>query len=122
VSIYRLVQIFIQEFIVAARPGRCAAGDRWFVDETYGKVAGRWTYRVRPRSTQSPATADARTDQIRSARTKAAGHAFVQNHGRGHHELASDHAPRERLAASFRRTLVAMATEPRRGLLALVIW
>jgi IS6 family transposase len=29
---------------VAARPCRHAAGNRWFVDETYSKVAGRWTY------------------------------------------------------------------------------
>ena len=28
----------------AARPLRHATGDRWFVDETYVKVAGRWRY------------------------------------------------------------------------------
>ena len=28
-------------------PLRYATGDRWFVDETYVKVAGRWRYRYR---------------------------------------------------------------------------
>jgi transposase-like protein len=47
VTIYRWVQTFTPEFIDAARPTRHAAGDRWFVDETYLKVAGRWTYLYR---------------------------------------------------------------------------
>src|SRR4051794_7784286 len=36
-----------QLFADAARPLRHAAGDRWFVDETYVKVAGRWRYLYR---------------------------------------------------------------------------
>jgi transposase-like protein len=47
VTIYRWVQTFTPEFIAAARPGRHGAGDRWFLDETYVKVAGRWTYLYR---------------------------------------------------------------------------
>jgi transposase-like protein len=47
VTIYRWVQTFTSEFIAAARPSRHATGDRWFVDETYVKVAGRWTYLYR---------------------------------------------------------------------------
>ena len=44
VTIYRGVQRFTPELIDAARPSRHVAADRWFVDETYLKVAGRWVY------------------------------------------------------------------------------
>ena len=44
VTVYRWVQRFTPLFAEAARPLRHAAGDRWFVDETYVKVAGRWRY------------------------------------------------------------------------------
>jgi transposase-like protein len=47
VTIYRWVQRFTAEFIEAARPCRHVPGDRWFADETYVKVAGRWTYLYR---------------------------------------------------------------------------
>jgi IS6 family transposase len=47
VTVYRWVQRFTVEFVEAARPARRAPGDRWFVDETYVKVAGRWTYLYR---------------------------------------------------------------------------
>jgi transposase, IS6 family len=47
VTIYRWVQRFTPEFIEAARPCRHVPGDRWFADETYVKVAGRWTYLYR---------------------------------------------------------------------------
>jgi transposase, IS6 family len=47
VTIYRWVQRFTPELIDAARPSRHVAGDRWFVDETYLKVAGRWVYLYR---------------------------------------------------------------------------
>ena len=41
VTVYRWVQRFTPLFVDAARPLRHAIGDRWFVDETYVKVAGR---------------------------------------------------------------------------------
>ncbi len=47
VTVYRWVQRFTPLFAEAARPLRHAAGDRWFVDETYVKVAGRWRYLYR---------------------------------------------------------------------------
>jgi transposase-like protein len=47
VTVYRWVQRFTPEFIDAARPCRHVPGDRWFVDETYVKVAGRWCYLYR---------------------------------------------------------------------------
>jgi IS6 family transposase len=47
VTVYRRVPTFTPEFIDAARPARHATGDRWFVDETYVKVAGHWTYLYR---------------------------------------------------------------------------
>ncbi len=47
VTIYRWVQRFTPLLIDAARPCRHTTGDRWFVDETYVKIAGRWVYLYR---------------------------------------------------------------------------
>lgn len=44
VTIYRWVQRFTPLLIDAARPRRHIVGGRWFVDETYVKVAGKWRY------------------------------------------------------------------------------
>ena len=44
VSVYRWVQRFTPLLAEAARPGRHTVGDRWFVDETYVKVASQWRY------------------------------------------------------------------------------
>ena len=43
-TIYRWVQRFTPMLVNAARPCRHAIGSRWFVDETYVKVAGKWHY------------------------------------------------------------------------------
>jgi transposase-like protein len=47
VTVYRWVQRFTPLFADAARSLRHATGDRWFVDETYVKIAGRWRYLYR---------------------------------------------------------------------------
>ena len=44
VTIYRWVQRFTPLVIEAARPCRHSVGERWFVDETYVRVAGIWRY------------------------------------------------------------------------------
>ena len=44
VTLFRWVQRFTPALVDAARPCRHVAGDRWFVDETYVKVAGHWRY------------------------------------------------------------------------------
>jgi transposase, IS6 family len=41
------VQRFTPEFIEAARPCRHVPGNRWFADETYLKIAGKWAYLYR---------------------------------------------------------------------------
>ncbi len=47
VTVFRWVQRFTPLLIDAARPCQHSLGDRWFVDETYVKVAGRWVYLYR---------------------------------------------------------------------------
>jgi transposase, IS6 family len=44
VTVYRWVRRFTSLLAEAARPCRHRVGDRWQVDETYVKVAGRWRY------------------------------------------------------------------------------
>jgi len=44
VTVFRWVQCFTPLLADAARPCRHSVGNRWYVDETYVKVAGRWRY------------------------------------------------------------------------------
>ena len=181
VTIYPWVQRFTAEFIEAARPCRHVPDDRWFADETYVKIAGRWAYLYRavdqhgqvidvllskrrdlaaarrffaralragtipaevttdrapayPRVldelipsalhiveqyANNPIEADhgrlkARLRPMRglkrhrSARTLAAGHAFVQNLRRSHYELATDVPARHRIRTAFDQLTMAI--------------
>jgi transposase-like protein len=47
VTVHRWVNRFAPLLVDAARFGRHRVGDRWQVDETYVKVAGRWVYLYR---------------------------------------------------------------------------
>src|SRR3954453_4285643 len=44
VTLYRWGQRLFPVVVGAAGPCRHCTGERWFVDETYVKVAGRWRY------------------------------------------------------------------------------
>jgi transposase, IS6 family len=175
VSVHRWVRRFAPLLADAARFGRHRVGDRWHVDETYVKVAGRWVYLYRAvdqygqvidvyastrrdseaarrffqrarnatgvtptevvtdRAPTYPRVLDAlwpaawhhveryannrveadhaqlkrRLRAMRGIKTMtglwslAAGHAFVQNLRRGHHEIAANEPPRRRLAVVF---------------------
>jgi transposase, IS6 family len=73
VTIYRWVLRFTPLLAEAARPCRHAVGDRWQVDETYVKTAGRWRY-VTERSTSS-----GRSSTCSSTRRDArAAHRFLE--------------------------------------------
>jgi hypothetical protein len=48
VTVFRWVQCFTPLLADAARPCRRAVGNRWFVDETYVKVAGSWRTSTEP--------------------------------------------------------------------------
>jgi transposase, IS6 family len=92
VTVYRWVQRFTSEFIDSARPARHATGDRWFVDETYVKVAGRWTYLYRAIDHHGQVI-----DVLVSARRDgAAARAFFTRalrHGLAPVEVTTDRAP-----------------------------
>ena len=81
VTLYRWVQRFTPLVIDAARPRRHAVGDRWFVDETYVKVAGTWRYVYRAVD-QNGQVIDAWVSRKRDV--KAAARFFsmvIQDHG-----------------------------------------
>jgi hypothetical protein len=129
VTVYRWLQRFTPLFADAARPLRHATGDRWFVDETYVKVAGQWRYlyravdvgtgiAMRPSAIAlvlgiagyQPRNRSASTGQkqFRSAARIAAGHAFVQNLRRGHYQVAIEVPSQLRLTTAFTELAQAM--------------
>ena len=181
VTVYRWVRRFTPLLLEAARPRRHRPGDRWWVDENYVKVRGRWRYLYRAvdqfgqvidvlLTTNRDKTAARRfftralagatkpaevsTDRAaayprvldellpaaqhvtvpyennrieadhgrlkarlrpmrglkrdRSAAIIATGHAFVQNLRRGHYELGTEAATRDRVAAAFTELALAV--------------
>ena len=92
VTVYRWVQRFTLEFVDAARPARHATGDRWFVDETYVKVAGRWTYLYRAVD-QHGQVIDVLVSERRDARAARAFFARAGTHGPAPVEVTTDRAP-----------------------------
>jgi IS6 family transposase len=100
VTIYRWVQRFTPEFIEAARFCRHAPGDRWFADETYVKVAGRWTYLYRAIDQHGQVI-----DVLLSVRRDlAAARRFFTRALRGHDPGRGHHRPSPGLPASPGRT------------------
>ncbi|WP_041258031.1 IS6 family transposase [Frankia casuarinae] len=92
VTIYRWVQRFTPLLVDAARPCRHRPGDRWFVDETYVKVAGRWTYLYRAVDQHGQVIdvlASTRRDQAAARRFFTS----ALSHGRRPVEVTTDKAP-----------------------------
>ncbi|OAA26991.1 transposase [Frankia sp. EI5c] len=86
------MQRFTPLLVDAARPCRHRPGDRWFVDETYVKVAGHWTYLYRAVDQHGQVIdvlASERRDQAAARRF------FAQalSHGRRPVEVTTDKAP-----------------------------
>jgi transposase, IS6 family len=92
VTIYRWVQTFTPAFVDAARPARHATGDRWFLDETYVKVAGRWIYLYRAID-QRGQVIDVLVSTRRDAAAARVFFARALRHGPVPVEIVTDRAP-----------------------------
>jgi IS6 family transposase len=92
VTVYRWVQTFTPEFIDVARPARHATGDRWFVEQTYVKVAGRWTYLYRTID-QHGQVVDVLVSQRRDARAARTFFTRALRLGPSPIEVTTDQAP-----------------------------
>ena len=92
VTVYRWVQRYTPLLIDAARPCRHAPGDRWFVDETYAKVAGRWVYLYRAID-QFGQVIDVLVAEKRDLAATRRFFARALEHGLSPIEVTTDHAP-----------------------------
>jgi transposase, IS6 family len=92
VTIYRWVQRFTPLLVDAAQPCRHASGDRWFVDESYVKVAGRWVYLYRAIDQYGPGH---RCPGVEKRDLPATRRFFTRalNHGPRPAEVSTDRAP-----------------------------
>ena len=115
VSVYRWVQTFTPEFIDAARPARHATGSSWFVDETYVKVASRWTYLYRAID-QHGQVIDVLVSKRRDGAAARAFFVRALTHGVSPVEITTDRAPvyprvLDELAPASRHVLEQYATD-----------
>ncbi len=101
VTIYRWVQHFTPLLADAAGPCRHSVGSRWFVDETYVKVAGRWRYVYRAVDQHGQII-----DVYVSPRRDFRGRAMVLHHRdpRPRRADRSHHRPSPSIAGRDRRT------------------
>jgi transposase-like protein len=88
VTIYRWVLRFAPLLAEAARPCRHAVGDRWQVDETYVKVAGRWRYVYRSIDSSGRSSTCSRPAAARRFFQRAIGTMRIAPV-----EVVTDHAP-----------------------------
>ncbi len=92
VTIYRWVQRFTPLFIDAARPCRHAPADRWFIDETYLKIAGRWVHLYRAIDQFGQVT-DALTSEKRDLAATRRFFTRALEQAARHAEVTTDRAP-----------------------------
>ena len=92
VTVYRWVQRFTPLLIDAARPCRHTPGDRWFVDETHAKVAGRWVYLYRAID-QFGQVIDILVSQKRDLEATRQFFSQALDHGPQPTEVSTDRAP-----------------------------
>jgi transposase, IS6 family len=92
VTVHRWVQRFTPLLIDAARPCRHTLGDRWFVDETYLKVAGRWVYLYRAID-QHAQVIDVLVSQNRDLAATRRFFTGALEHGPRPAEVSTDRAP-----------------------------
>ena len=92
VTVYRWVQTFTPEFIDPAWSARHATGDRWFIDETDVKVAGRWHYLYRAIDEHGQVI-DVLVSQRRDAQAARAFFTRALTYGTSPVEVTTDQAP-----------------------------
>jgi transposase, IS6 family len=92
VAVDRWVQRFTPLLIDAARPCRHVPGDRWFVDETSVKVAGRWVYLYRAID-QYGQVIDVLVSEKRDLAATRRFFARALGHGTHPAEVSTDRAP-----------------------------
>jgi transposase-like protein len=87
------VQRFTPLLIDAARPCQHAAGDRWFVDETYVNVIGRWRYLYRAIDQYGQVIEGAGVDKRDLATTRRFLSRALNEDGPQPTEVSTDRAP-----------------------------